>query len=316
MPPSHALFSLGDGLVFVADPDNVQCLGLSAMKPPLPTVPFDDDDVDHWSVSRTARRIDHDVRTDKQAVVVAAGLVSSQHLRRFEHGAWMLAGADEGALRRVKLDESELTHRARHSSVGCPDRHDDMPKAKLQRTEFRNQAACFTDPRLFDVDFIVGPDAEVIRANRAVLAVNNAVLMRVLFGLQDGVDAKVKKVVWEEFAPEAVRIVLEAIATKTSVALRKDNPIVTEVFRFMDFLGVEPRMVLTVSDDREPDNPKSSFERDPEMPLKEARELEAAMDKAASLAAFGRRTIKVDPDCHWWDALKRNRLLSLLLPYY
>jgi hypothetical protein len=158
-------------------------------------------------------------------------------------------------------------------------------------------------------------DAEVIRANRAVLAVNNAVLMKALFGLQDGVDAKVKMVVWEEFAPKAVRIVFEAIAIKTSVALRKDNPIVTEVSRFMDFLGVEPCMVFTVSDDREPDNPKSSFERDPKMPLKEDRELEA-MDKAASLAAVGRRTINVDPDCTWWDALKRNRLLSLLLPYY
>ncbi len=201
VPPSCALFSLGDGLVFVADPDNVQCQGLSAVRPTLPMEPFD---ADLEAVSRTARRIDHDVRTDKQAVVVAAGLVSSQHLRRFEHGAWMLTGTDEGTLRRVKLDESELT-----------DRHDDVPKAKLQRTEFRNQCACFTDPRLFDVDFIVGPDAEVIRANRAVLAVNNAVLMRVLFGMQDGVDAKIKMVVWKLFAPEAVRIVFEAIATKT-----------------------------------------------------------------------------------------------------
>jgi hypothetical protein len=292
VPPSHALFSLGDGLVFVADPDNVHCQCESAPG-----------SYENSAVARTARRIDRDVRTDKQAVVVAAGLVSSQHLRRFEHGAWMLTGADAGSLGRVTLDGS--------------DDDDDVPKGKVPRTEFRNQHACFTDPRLFDVDFIVGPDAEVIRANRAVLAVNNAVLMRVLFGLQDGADAKVNKVVWAEFAPEAVRIVLEAIAAKTSVALRKDDAIATEALKFADFLGVEPCMVFTVSDPdhREHDNPKSSYESDPKMSYTENWKMEAAMKKVASLTTLGRRTISIEPDCTWWNALKRNRLLSLISPY-
>lgn len=97
-----------------------------------------------------------------------------------------------------------------------------------------------------DCTFLVGPEQELVEANRAVLAHSNGVLASMLYGtglLEVDPSAPIK---WTEFEPEAVRLAFAAITGKTPTV---PNGMESMFHAVLDFLG-ETAETVTVLYDR------------------------------------------------------------------
>jgi len=109
-------------------------------------------------------------------------------------------------------DEYEAFQKVQHvfgkSSMEMAKQEQEPPPAKKPK---KLEHPAMADHRWLDTTFLVGPQREEIKANRAVLGSMNPVLQRILFGTGSILVDPSKPIEWPDFEVEAARQVFSAL---------------------------------------------------------------------------------------------------------